>query len=56
MNHHLSAALAQARAAGLCHEAHKRQRARVLASLVAVPAPAKPSQRRRAEPSPATRS
>jgi hypothetical protein len=55
MNHHLSAALARARAADLHREAHERQRARVLASLVAVSAPAKPMHRRRVEPSSATR-
>jgi hypothetical protein len=55
MNHQLNVALAQARVADLRREAHERQRARVLASLVAVPAPAKPMHRRWVEPSSATR-
>jgi hypothetical protein len=55
MNPHLSAALAQARAADLRREAHEHQRARVLASLVAVSAPPKPTHRRWAEVSSATR-
>ena len=50
MNHHITAALAQAKVDDLRRETHRRQRARVLASLVAVPVPAKPSHRRWAEP------
>ncbi len=50
MNHHITAALAQANVDDLRRQTHRRQRARVLASLVAVPVPAKPSHRRWAEP------
>jgi hypothetical protein len=55
MNHQLNVALGQALAADRRRAAHELQRARVLASLLAIPVPAEPTHRRWAEPSSATR-